>query len=459
MSTISLSEFNNTTKEEWLKQTTKDLKGKDFDETLVWKLQEGFKISPYYSSEDLDETKVLQIQQSQKSKREVGWQNRGKITFSNEKDDNALIIKLIKSGVDAIEVDLSHRKASEISFVKLLHNIKLSETPIFFQTNEPEVVLAELQKFINYQPKGGIRNDFVADYLTGKISSIDNSTWESTKVILEKTRDYTNFSTILIESHPFHEAGADFVQELAFTLNSAVLYIDKLTDLGVKIEDILPKIEFSISIGTNYFFEIAKLRALRFLWNKILNTYSPHSPLGTRNCTIHCQTSYFYDAAATPNTNMLRATTEAMSAVIGGCDSLTIHPYNEIFEETNDFTTRIAKNISVLLKEESYLDKTKDASSGSYYIESLTIQLAESAWNLFCEIEEKGGLLSTFESGFIRTEIDKSFEAKVSALQNGKVMVGVNKFRFDEKPIETQKLHSTQSSIILPNRRLAEVFE
>lgn len=456
MSTISLSEFNNTTKEEWLKQTTKDLKGKDFDETLVWKLQEGFNIQPYYSSEDLDETKISLIQEAQNTKRETGWQNRSKIVFSNEKDDNALIIKLIKSGVDAIEIDLSHVNVSEVSFVKLLHNIKLSETPIFFQTNQPEEVLTELQKFINYQLKGGLQNDFVANYLTGKTDSIDDSTWESTKVSLEKTYNYTNFSVLSIESHPFHQAGADFVQELAFTLNSAVLYVDKLTDLGVKIEDILPKIEFSVSIGTNYFFEIAKLRALRFLWNKIVKTYS--SSLDPRT-SIHCQTSYFYDAAATPNTNMLRATTEAMSAVIGGCDALSIHPYNEIFEQPNEFSTRIAKNISVLLKEESYLDKTKDASSGSYYIESLTIQLAESAWKLFTEVEEKGGLLSAFESGFIRAEIDKSFEAKVAALQNGKVMVGVNKFRFDEKPIEIQKNQANESSKILPNRRIAEVFE
>jgi methylmalonyl-CoA mutase len=232
--------------------------------------------------------------------------------------------------------------------------------------------------------------------------------------------------------------------------------LDKLTGLGINIEQIVHKLEFSLAIGTNYFMEIAKIRSLRFLWSRILEAYQ--SPV--TNCQINCQTSYFYDSTLDSHTNMLRATTESMSAVIGGCDSLTIHGYDAVFNKgTSELSERIARNISVLLSDESYLGKSIDVSAGSYYIENLTNDLSAKAWELFLTIEQKGGILQAFEEEFIQNEIEQAYQQKVEALQNGKIMVGVNKFI---SPKDTPKQAHTQAETnkhFLSNRRIASIFE
>lgn len=161
---------------------------------------------------------------------------------------------------------------------------------------------------------------------------------------------------------------------------------------------------------------------------------------------------------------MLRATTEAMSAIIGGCDALSIKAYDETYQESDDFSRRIARNISTILKEESYFDKVVDPSAGSYFIESLTFQLAEEAFNILKEIESEGGIIEAFQKNVIQNSIKENFEHLQSSLaENQSVMVGVNKFRFDEKPFEQKEsiVQETRplSFELLPNRRLSEIFE
>ena len=459
MSQELFSEFPQITKEEWLSQVTKDLKGKNFEETLVWQSHEGFDIFPYYTEEDLKNLPIKAIQAAQKSKTLTVWQNRSLIKFTNTKDTNLLIINYLKTGADAVTIDFGDNDITEQDLIRLLNNIKLSETPIYFKTQHRETLLINLKKFIHYQPKGGFSNDILSKYFSAESSALDNATWESTKNIINQTNEYPAFRAKTVESHVFHNAGANAVQELAFTLASAVTYLDKLTDLGLTLEQIISKLEFSISIGTNYFVEIAKLRALRFLWTKIGKSYK--STLFASNCSVHCQTSSFYDVTLSPYTNMLRATTEAMSATIGGCDSLTVLAYDSVVgsDSQSDFGERIARNVSILMKEEANLDKTNDPSAGSYYIESLTYKLATSAWDLFLKIETMGGIVKAFEQGFIQEEIKKSYYEKVKFLQDGKIMVGVNKFRMEA--VKEEKSHSKIifNENILQNRRLSEIFE
>jgi methylmalonyl-CoA mutase len=161
---------------------------------------------------------------------------------------------------------------------------------------------------------------------------------------------------------------------------------------------------------------------------------------------------------------MLRATTEAMSAVMGGCDALTVHAYDAVFQKTDEFSERIARNISVLLKGESYLDKTIDPAAGSYYLENLTLQLADAAWELFLAIEEKGGFMRAIAQNFIQDAIEENFQQTLKTLEEGKrVMVGVNKFRFDDGTVVTPPAidkNSIQSAFkLLTNRRIAQSFE
>ena len=207
--------------------------------------------------------------------------------------------------------------------------------------------------------------------------------------------------------------------------------------------------------------EIAKLRALRFLWQRVQMGWG----IEPKIAYVHAQTSTFYDAAITPNTNLLRATTEAMSAVIGGCDALTVHAYDSTFRTPDEFSERIARNISILLKEESYLDKTLDPAAGSYFLENLTQQLAEAAWSLFLEVEEKGGLLAAFEQDFIQNKIKQNATETLAALQQGtRVMVGVNKFRVDEEvPVKyaptPETVNEAVSFKLLHPQRIAQTFE
>ncbi len=452
------TEFPEITKNDWITQVNKDLKGKNFDDTLVWRSLENFDIQPYYAKEDLVNLPLEAIQAAQKIKKTGSWQNRPSVKYTNEKETNSLIISYLQRGADAINIDLSTTDLCQVDFVKLLNNIKLSDSPIFFTTLQGTELLANLSKFIYYLPRGGIQVDIIADSFVGTSSKDYILTWENAKQTILQTIQYSNFQALSVSSHVFHNAGANAVQELAFTIAAAVENLDKLTDLGLSPEKIVAKLEFSVSVGTNYFIEIAKLRALRYLWSKMLESYNCSSLI--KDCQIHCQTSSFYDSKLSPYTNMLRATTEAMSAIMGGCDALTVLAYDSVMGEQNsEFGERIARNVSILMREEAHLDKTIDPSAGSYYIENLTYQLSVQAWKLFQEVETMGGITAAFEKGFITEEINQSYEAKVKNLQNGKVMVGVNKFRVEPENELKVVENITNNNVFLQKRRLSEVFE
>jgi methylmalonyl-CoA mutase len=452
------SEFPEITKNDWIAQVTKDLKGKNFDDTLVWHTFENLDIQPYYSQEDLQNLPIEQIQAVQKNKKSANWQNRPLVKYTNEKETNLLVISNLQKGADAVIIDFGNIDINQIDWVKLLNNIKLSDSPIYFKTLQSLDVLANLTKFVHYQPKGGLYTDIIASTFSNESLELTINTWENTKKAILQTNQYPNFQAFTVSSHLFHNAGANAVQELAFTLASAVEYLDKLTELELSPEQIITKFEFSVSIGTNYFLEIAKLRALRYLWSKILDSYNCSDLIN--NCLVHCQTSSFYDSALSPYTNMLRATTEAMSAVMGGCDSLTAMAYDSsISEQSTELGERIARNISVLMKEEAHLDKTIDPSAGSYYIENLTYQLTLEAWELFQKTESLGGLLAAFKQGFVQDEINHSYQAKIQNLQKGQVMVGVNKFRVEPETDKKSSENEFLKENALQNKRISEVFE
>lgn len=458
------SEFSPASKEIWKQQTIKDLKGKDFEATLLWNTAEGIVVEPYYAAEDLADERFVEIQASQA--KNAGWLNQPQVEVGEEKETNSQLKALLQKGVDALTLDLTKNKKIELT--KVLDGIKLSETPVFFQTGGQEVAtVSELLRLIPYQMKGGLADDGLARWTqTGELSE---TYFEELANCIRQTQTSPQFRTVCVSSHAFHNAGANIAQELAFTLSSAVTYLDKFTDEGLAVEKILPKVYFSLSIGTNYFLEIAKLRALRYLWERICGQFLKEEGTSLRrydkaNCYIHAQTSTFYDAATTPNTNMLRATTEAMSAVMGGCDALTVHAYDAVFQESDEFSERIARNISILLKGESYLDKTIDPAAGSYYLENLTLQLADEAWKLFLAIEEKGGFMEAIAQNIIQEAIEENFQQTLKALEEGKlVMVGVNKFRFDDDAFVTPpaiEVKPIQSAFkLLVNRRIAQSFE
>ncbi|MFD1144402.1 methylmalonyl-CoA mutase family protein [Larkinella insperata] len=458
MTDFNLKEmFPPVSKAQWTQQVVADLKGKPF-ESLKRTSPEGIEIEPFYTAEDRDG--LPQAADQTVAGRSPGWLTVTRIRFRSAGDTNTALRDALASGADGVLLDLTGLNKADTDWKRLLNGLKLSENPIWFQTDGlAQTLVAKLREFLPYQLKGGIFEEPFFRYL--RFGTPPGDRLAQLAEATRQTLDSPQFRTITLSSHVFHNAGANATQELAFLLNMAVELYDSLTDAGLSPEQFLTKTTLSVSVGTSYFTEIAKLRALRLLWQRLVGHYN--APLlNQQSLFVHAQTSTFHDATATPYTNLLRGTTEAMAAVIGGCNALTVHPYDTVFDEPGAFSGRIARNVSILLKEEAHLDKTLDPAAGSYYLETLTHQLAESAWALFLAVEDRGGLQKAFEQGLLRDEIEKSYQASLEAVKNGRVLVGVTKFRTDEglaTPPGRQPDEMPDSLPVLPERRLAAAFE
>ncbi|MBC8155140.1 MAG: methylmalonyl-CoA mutase [Bacteroidetes bacterium] len=485
MDPLRPNHFPPADKAAWRAQVQKDLKDAAAPDSLRWETPEGFTLEPYYTANDLITLPLTTIQAAQKPL--PGWLNAPQRCITDPKSDNASARSELARGADALVVDLAGNQLSETDASRLLNGIKLSDTPVYFQMTSPVAPFVEtLRRVAPYQLKGGLLTDPLAHALQiGKSSGKVPGTMHDTADATRATADSPHFRTVCGSSHVFHNAGANATQELAFLLASIADQYDGLTDAGLTIDQLAPKTVLSLSVGTSYFMEIAKLRALRVLWARFLSAYQPAPTTVAAPLVIHAQTSTFYDATRSPYTNLLRATTEAMAAVIGGCDVLTVHPYNAVLtpstetspgrpgpgpdpdpagQSDRDFSERVARNVSVLMTEESYLDKVADPSAGSYYIETLTHEVVEAAWALFLRVEALGGLLKAVASGFVTTEINAAYQTKLDALRNGRVMVGVNKFQEEGGGLEHPADRMAEPSFdvefaVLPDRRLARDFE
>jgi methylmalonyl-CoA mutase len=436
--------FSPTTKADWLRQVQRDLKDELALERLRWQTPDGFVMEPYYTD---DSGAILSGDEPQMQnpsggeprgvaalhqKNIPGWLNAPEPTLTNStKTDNATLRNALDNGADALVLTVT----DTTDLTRLLDGIKLSTSPVFFRIQAEEMVnqlIANLKQIAPYQLKGGLLFDPVA-YPQPPTDQTRERLAEATRQTLDSPR----FGTVCADGSQFHNAGATASQELAFVLSSLAEQYDWLTDNGFTMSQLVPKTIISLSVGTSYFMEIAKLRALKVLWHQFIGHWPlvigdwslvGHYPL------IHCQTSVFQETTASPYTNLLRATTEAMAAVIGGCDALTVRPYDaatgQIADQPTDFSARIARNVSNLLRHESYFSVVTDPAKGSYYVETLTAKLTQTAWALFLEIENQGGLAKATESGFVLAELTRSYEAQKEAIANGqRVVVGVTKFQ------------------------------
>lgn len=417
------SEFEFCDKNTWNKQAKNELAGK-FEKIQSFKIGPDLALEAYYSANDLNPERISVLQNCQK--KIPGWLNTPLIKFDNPRTTNDRITFALNAGADAVLLHLTEPDLIKNELSKTLNAVKLCDTPVFFKTEiNSEKIFEEVSRGAGYYLKGGIANDPLANWMRN--GSAFAEPVKNVCATLNKTKMMREFRPLMVESHVYHNAGATPVQELAFLLASTVYYLDKLTDAGISPLHALNRFFYSISIGPEYLTEIAKLRALRYLHKKIGMAYQV--PPELCNTFIQAQTSSFYSAKYDLQTNIVRSTSEAMSAVIGGCDGLTVLPYNQTFEETTEFSERIARNVSSLLSAESYLDRVADPAAGSYQLEILTIKMADAAWELFLQTEEKGGIITCFENEFVQTEIDKSWQKKQEELKQDKIFVGVNKYR------------------------------
>ena len=442
------SEFAPNTMQEWIDKVTVDLKGADFNKKLVWRTNEGFNVQPMYRLENMQDLKNLDCLPGEfpfvrgNKKDNNDWYVRQDIVVEDLAEANKKALDVLNRGVNSLGFVLNGcQEFTKADMEVLLKDICLECVEINFVAGCKKGSILDAFKAVVEERgiapekiQGGINVDPLTA-LTRKGKNCCDKPFENVKVNLEKMAAYKNFKTIEVGGYVFNNSGSSIVQELGFSLAAGVEYLDKLTDAGMKIDEVAPKIRFHFATGSKYFMEIAKLRAARYLWAHIVKAYNPSCDCKCK-MNIHAETSEWNKTVYDPNVNMLRTQTETMSAVLGGVDSFTVHPFDDTFEcHPSDVAERVARNQQLLLKEESHFAKIVDVAGGSYYIEELTQNIAEAAWKLFLETQEQGGYIEALKKGFVQAAVKATAQARDLAIaQRKENFVGVNQVpNFNEK--------------------------
>lgn len=411
---LLFSDFPPVSTQAWMDKITADLKGADFEKKLVWRTNEGFNVHPFYRSEDLKKLNYLESRPGEfpyvrgNNSKTNKWFVRQDILVKDVKAANKKALDILTKGVDSIGFIIEEKSLiSETNIEVILNGVVSDDVEINFAAKDgskelTEAVVAVLKKTNRDMVKGSVNLDPIGDLtIKGKACCSPDKAYDHIKEIIESARDISQFKTLSVNARHFNNAGSSIVQELAFGLSMGNEYLSQLTDKGVSVDDIATNIKFNFGVSGNYFMEIAKLRAARLLWAKIVEAYNPND-VEVCKMHIHSETSEWNKTIFDPNVNMLRTQTEAMSASLGGTQSLTVRPYDALYKDADEFSERIARNQQLLLKEESHFEKIVDPSAGSYYIENLTNSIAEQAWALFVEVEEKDGYVAALKEGFIQ---------------------------------------------------------
>ena len=436
------TEFPPVPTEKWEEVITADLKGADYERKLVWKTGEGFNVRPYYRAENLEGIKFLGSQAGEfpyvrGTHAHNRWRVHQTVSVVCPKEANAEALKILNAGVDSLGFCIASADFSAADLDMLLKDICIPAVEITFcgekMANVAELVLAKVEK--EGIAKEDVRIAFCIDPLVKGLSSKgDFCSPNGEKCIarivelIHKTKEYKHVRIVTVAGQTFGNSGSTIVEELAFTLSAGHDYLVRLTDAGLDVDAAARKLRFSFSVSSNYFMEIAKFRAARMLWANIVKGYNP-----SKNCAckmhIHARTADWNQTVYDPYVNMLRGTTEAMSATIAGVHSLEVTPFDAAFESPTEFSKRIARNVELLLKHESHFDQVVDPAGGSYYVENLTQSIAAEAWKLFLEIEEKGGYAEAYKAGFIKERVEASAAAKDKAIATRRqTLLGANQF-------------------------------
>lgn len=384
------SEFTSTTSAQWKEQLVKDLKGIDYN-TLVWKTNSGIDVQPFYTKENLPEDPKPAFTSND-------WAICEMVTVTDEKTANIRALNALQNGASGLVFEISQTTDYSV----LLKEISLEHIYTLFKIRTDQET--ELRAFLS-------------------TTNIGNNCFIELDPLLSGSPLPSITSAISVNTCIYQEAGSDTIHEIAFSLAHINEYLHK-ADTDQTLSS-LKNIHVSLSVGGDFFMEIAKLRALRKCIGFLTLQYHVN-PL----IHLHAQTTLINKSRIDSYNNMLRSTTEAMSASIGGANSILVLPFDSEFHEPTDFSLRMARNQQLILKDESYLNVVADIAAGSYYIETLTETLCEKAWDVFKGIEAKGGLSACLKSNYIQDIISKDAEVLLAQFNEGKlVLVGVNKFQ------------------------------
>src|SRR5690554_6073505 len=438
-------DFEKITSKQWKNQIQFDLKGADYNDTLVWESLEGIKVKPFYHNDEDALTNAVSTTNSQFNiVQDIYVNDTGKsVAKANE---------ALNRGAESIRFIIPN---NEIDSAFLINNLKqpkavylqllFLDADVITKINE-EAAKQSFEIFVLVDPihQLGFDGNFYKD---------GNSDFAT---LNEINRKADNINWLTVNATTYQNAGANMIQQVAYTLAHANEYLNR-------IENFDKNITVEVAVGGNYFFEIAKLRAIRLTLNALAEAYSSNISFHIiAKPTRRNKTIYDY------NVNMLRTTTECMSAILGGADAVQNIAYDAVFHKTNEFGDRISRNQLLILKEECYFDKVNNPADGAYYIESLTNQLAEKGLELFKDIEKNGGLITQLIDGTIQRKIAESAEKEQALFNEGKeVLLGTNKYpNAQDKMAHDLELfpfvkNNPRKTLITPiiEKRLAEKLE
>jgi methylmalonyl-CoA mutase len=441
-------EFTPAGRQAWEDKIREDLKGADFGKKLVSKTCEGFDIYPIYTAEDLQksafpETRAGSWPYIRGNRTGLNsWRTRQDIEVEDAAGANRKATGLMAKGVNSLGFLLPPGFKADMDHMQtLLNNIPFDSAELNFVTDADPVGLVQalleykrrfphscsMQGSVEYDPLGFLT-------ITGSLPGGETTGLAVCSGLVGASSGLPAFRTLMVNGRYFHEGGSSLVQEIAFALAMGSEYLFRLTDAGLDAGETAKRIKFHFAAGSDYFMEIAKFRAARLLWAEVVRAFGVEDE-ALAKMNIHCTTSRWNMTVYDPWVNMLRTTTESMSSIIGGVDSLTTLGYDAAAGEGSEFGERIGRNQQLILKEESYLDRVTDPAAGSYYIETLTASLAGGAWKIFLAVEDEGGYLEALRKGIIQKQVHETASGRNADLAvRRSILLGANQYPdFKEK--------------------------
>ncbi|MFB6465889.1 methylmalonyl-CoA mutase family protein [Cytobacillus sp. Hz8] len=439
--------FTRKTVEEWTEKAEETLKGKAI-QTLARHTYENINLKPLYTRLDQENHFTISeypgLGDFRRGNSPLGyltqeWKIAQKIEGNSAPELHENVKSALERGQTAISFAVTEEVITQLNDIVgdlyLQYPFSLDAKDYFEQVISELVQWNHLDKISGY-----IASDPLAKLVTdGNLQDTINGIYHKWARTIEKANLHMpNLKTILVDTTPYHNGGANAVQEIAYALSTAVFHIENLKNEGQEIQAIFRNLVFKFAIGANFFVEIAKLRAARLLWSKIAESYGVDEEY--RHMTISAETSLFTKTQYDPYVNLLRGGNEAFAAVLGGVEYLHVTPYNEVFEEVNSFSDRIARNTQLILKEEAHLTKVIDPAGGSWYVEYLTDGITNKSWELFLEIEDQNGIYDRLLAGWIQKQV-KTVRNKreVDASTRIQSIIGTNIYANLSEKIEVQK--------------------
>ena len=452
----------------WKTLANKELKDKTID-SLNWLTPEDIIIKPLYTENDLENINHLNelpgldsYSRGPRATMYAGrpWTVRQYAGFSTAEESNAFYRKNLEAGQKGISVafdlpthrgyDSDHPRVlgdvgkagvaiDSVEDMKILFsNIPLDKMSVSMTMNGAVIpimanfiVAAEEQGVAKSSLTGTIQNDILKEFMVRNtyIYPPEPSMRIVSDIIEYTSKEMPKFNSISISGYHMHEAGANLVQELAFTLADGKEYVKAALSKGMDIDAFAGRLSFFFAIGMNFFMEVAKLRAARILWSKIMKEFNPKKPSSSL-LRVHCQTSGVSLQEKDPYNNIVRTSYEALAATLGGTQSLHTNAFDEAMGLPTEFSSRIARNTQLIMQEELGITKVIDPLAGSYYVENLTNELTQKAWELIQEVENLGGMTEAVSAGLPKSRIEESAAKKQAAIDQGlEVIVGVNKYK------------------------------